>query len=43
MNENNYMDLAIKSAKIAALINEVPIGAVLVDIKKKKNIIYSAQ
>tara|TARA_Y100000588_G_C13596524_1_gene645175 strand:- start:55 stop:513 length:459 start_codon:yes stop_codon:yes gene_type:complete len=36
MNENNYMNLAIKSAKMAALINEVPIGAVLVDIKKKK-------
>ena len=31
MNENNYMELAIEHAKKAALLNEVPIGAVLVD------------
>ena len=31
MNQNNYMELAIQYAKKAALLNEIPIGAVLVD------------
>ena len=31
MNENNYMELAIEHAKKAALLDEVPVGAVLVD------------
>ena len=36
MNENNYMELAIEHAKKAALLNEVPIGAVLVDEKNQE-------
>lgn len=36
MNENNYMDLAIKQAKRAATLNEVPIGAVLLDYRSKE-------
>ena len=36
MNENNYMELAIKHAKNAALLNEVPVGAVLVDEKNQE-------
>ena len=36
MNENNYMELAIEYAKKAALLNEVPIGAALVDEKNQK-------
>ena len=36
MNENNYMELAIECAKKAALLNEVPIGAVLVDEKNQE-------
>ena len=36
MNENNYMDLAIKQAKKAASLNEVPIGAVLLDYRSKE-------
>ena len=36
MNENNYMELAIECAKKAALLNEVPIGAVLVDEKNQQ-------
>ena len=39
MNEYNYMDLAIKHAKKGALVNEVPIAALLVDENKQK--IYS--
>ena len=35
MNKNIYMELAIKHAKKAALLNEIPIAAVLVDEKKK--------
>ena len=31
MNQNNYMELAIQYAKKAALLNEIPVGAVLVD------------
>ncbi len=31
MNQDNYMDLAIQYAKKAALLDEIPIGAVLVD------------
>ena len=40
MNTNYYMDLAIKQAKKGMLINEVPIGALLVD-NVRKNIIAS--
>ena len=36
MNENNYMELAIEYAKKAASLNEVPIGAVLVDEKNQE-------
>ena len=36
MNQNNYMDLAIEYAKKAALLNEVPIGAIIVDEKNQK-------
>ena len=36
MNENNYMDLAIEYAKNAASLNEVPVGAVLVDDRNQK-------
>ena len=36
MNKNNYMELAIKHAKKAALLNEVPVAAVLVDENNKK-------
>ena len=36
MNENNYMELAIEYAKKAALLDEVPIGAVLVDAKNQE-------
>ena len=31
MNVNNYMELAIEYAKKAASLDEVPVGAVLVD------------
>ena len=31
MNTNYYMDLAIEEAKKAFQINEVPVGAILVD------------
>ena len=36
MYENNYMELAIEYAKKAASLNEVPVGAVLVDEKSQK-------
>ena len=36
MNEKNYMELAIEHAKKAASLNEVPIGALLVDEKNKE-------
>ena len=36
MNENNYMELAIEHAKKAASLNEVPVGAVLVDEKNQE-------
>ena len=36
MNTNYYMDLAIKEAKKAFQINEVPVGAILVDDIKNK-------
>ena len=36
MNQNNYMELVIEHAKKAALLNEVPIGAALVDEKNQK-------
>ena len=36
MNQDNYMELAIEHAKKAALLNEVPIGAALVDEKNQK-------
>ena len=38
MNANNYMELAIEQAKKAEILNEVPIGAVLID-ENKGNII----
>ena len=38
MNTNYYMDLAIEQAKKGVQINEVPIGAILVD-DEKNNII----
>ena len=31
MNENNYMELALKQAKKAEMLDEVPVGAVLID------------
>ena len=31
MNENNYMDLAIEQAKMAEMLDEVPVGAVLIN------------
>ena len=36
MNENNYMELAIEHAKKAALLNEIPVGAILVDYKNQE-------
>ena len=36
MNTNYYMDLAIENAKKAFQINEVPVGALLVDNTKNK-------
>ena len=33
MNKKNYMELAIEEAKKARILNEVPVGAVLVDEK----------
>ena len=36
MNKNIYMELAIKQAKKASSLNEVPVGAVLVDEKNQK-------
>ena len=36
MYENNYMELAMEYAKKAASLNEVPVGAVLVDEKSQK-------
>ena len=36
MNQQNYMELALECAKKAALLNEIPVGAVLVDEKNKK-------
>ena len=36
MNEDNYMELAIEYAQKAASLNEVPVGAVLVDDKNQK-------
>ena len=35
MNDEYYMSLAIKEAKKAAAINEVPVGAIIVDKNKK--------
>ena len=40
MNENNYMELAIEHAKKAASLNEVPVGAVLVDEKNQEVISF---
>ena len=31
MNENNYMDFAIEQAKMAEILDEVPVGAVLIN------------
>ena len=33
MNKKNYMELAVEEAKKACFLNEVPVGAVLVDEK----------
>ena len=41
MNTNYYMDLAIEEAKKAFKINEVPVGAILVDDTKNKIITSS--
>lgn len=37
MNDNDYMKIALKLAKTAAIEDEVPVGAVVVSFKDKNN------
>ena len=41
MNVNYYIELALQEAKKAFILNEVPIGSVLVDHKKNEVIALS--
>ena len=36
MFENNYMELALEYARKALLVNEVPVGAVLINANNKE-------
>ena len=36
MIENNYMELALEYARKALLVNEVPVGAVLINANNKE-------